>query len=172
MNIPTFTTKHAEYDDRWSRVCNGKETPGEYQQAMMILVQQALDSGLHFTTDVYRYVRERADFIPAEAWDLQYKMAVENGVMGMEIYMARDALREQGYREASAEALKSLELGQILGTLSVNHKRIHKCTIQKIFGYWITFSGKMGTNLVTFETEARHVPNMIAKAVERGWRHV
>lgn len=171
MNTPTFNTKSSAYRDHWGDVEHGRAEPGEYHIAMMNIVQAALDSGIHYTTDVYGYVREHADFIPAAAWDLQYSMAVEGGVMGMEIYSARASITAKTERDANTAALQSLAPGQALGTLSVNGKRVNKCALESIDGYTLLINGKTGKYRCSFHVDARHIPGMIERAVQRGWRN-
>lgn len=170
MNIPDFAAKPRTEYERWTPVVAGKQEPDEYQRAMIELTQAALDAGLFYNTDVKAHVREHCTFIPDELWTLQFNQPVEGGVVGMEVFYARDYIREKGYREADALALHGLNAGDILGTLHVNHKRIFKCKIDRIEGATVYFSGMAGSYPCTFSTQARHVAGMITKAEARGWR--
>lgn len=172
MKLPILDAKNGSWSERWTPVRSGRQNPDEYQQAVMDTVQKALDSGLHYLTDVYTFCREHMDFIPADWWDMQFNQAVERGCMGMEIYMARDTLSEQVIREENWKAMTTLVIGQNLGTLYVNTKRATGCTIieMDVATCQIKFQGKMGKNTVQFSVRSGAIQTMIERAIARGWR--
>lgn len=167
----TITPEH-KYYDYWKPVEAGEVEPDEWQSRLMEVMQKAIDTGLFYTVDVNKWIKEHNDFIPVEWWDYQYKPGhlVEGGIMGMECYMARSSLAAKKEREEDAEALKALSVGQSLGSLCVNTKRINKCKIIAIEERIVKFSGVVGRYPCTFETHARHVSTLIDRAIKRGWR--
>lgn len=170
MNKPDISPKH-KWSDYWRPVESGLREPDEWQRAIMDKVQEALDAGLFYTTDVHKYVMEHNDFIPAEWWSYQYSgTPVEGGIMGMELYMARSTLDKMKERAADDEVLKTIEVGKVLGTLCVNGGKTTKCVIKAIDGRRVTFSCKRGSYDASFAAQARAIPVMIERAVSRGWR--
>lgn len=172
MNLPDITPNW-KYYDYWKPVEAGEVEPDEWQTALMEIMQKALDNGLFYTVDVEAWIKANNDFIPAEWWSYQYpppKTQVEGGIMGMELYSARSALDKKRERDADAEALKHLSEGQVIGTMSVNNKRVNKCAVLSIRGREIVFSGVLGRYQCTFHTSPRYVQGMIEKAIKRGWR--
>lgn len=173
MNLPNISPTHDYYPYWYSGVMSGATSPDEWQAALMSLTQQAEDEGVFYTKDMMAYFKAHADFIPSEWWSYQYlppKNEVENGIMGMELYSARCALRAKREREADIKALESLFVGQKIGAMSVNHKRVNKCVIESIKGNTVTFTGVTGRYGCRFWTEARNVQGMIDYAIQRGWR--
>lgn len=172
MNLPGISPKF-DYYKYWytGGVINGETSPDEWQAALISLVEQGLSDGVYYTKDMRAYIKDHADFVPAEWWDYQYTgHEVEGGIMGMEVYSARCAIRERKEREANIKALESLFMGQVMGSMSVNYKRVNKCVVESIEGSKVTFTGVTGRYGCRFSTEARNVQGMIDYAVQRGWR--
>ena len=166
----TITNKH-DYYHYWQKVISGEVAPDEDQSKMIAIVHQARDTGLFYNRDVIAYIKKHNDFIPEYAWGLQLeRSAVENGIMGMEMYSATSYLREKKIREDNDLALQSISDGQYFGSLSVNGKRYNKCQVTSINGRTVNFTGLAGRYTVTFWTEASSVQGMIDKAVDKGWR--
>jgi hypothetical protein len=174
MNLPNINHDH-DYYKYWytSGVENGTCVPDEWQSTLMNLVEQAENEGVFYTVDLMRWMKTNADFIPVEWWDLQYlppHTEVEHGIMGMEVYSARCAIREKKEREADQLALQNIEVGQSFGSMSVNRKRVNKCVVKSIINNTVTFTGVTGRYGCEFWTNARNVQPMIEDAVKRGWR--
>lgn len=172
MQLPDISDKR-DYYSRWteSGVINGETDPDEWQQKLIDLHKQAEDAGLFYVADVYKYIRERADFVPQEWWDLQYSLTpVEHGVMGMEIYMAGQYIQEENRRKRNQEALKSVWVGKEYGSMSVNRKRVNKCVVKAIKDNIVTFTGVTGRYSCEFWTAAENIPSMLAQAHAKGWR--
>jgi hypothetical protein len=170
MNFPNISPKH-DYWNYWKPVQNGTTEPDEWQSALMNLVDEALNQGVFYSDDMHDWVKNHADFIPLEWWSYQYSgTKVEGGIMGMEVYSARKALEEKKKMEANKKALENIAISQIMGVMSVNGKRVNKCAVKSIDGGMVTFTGVTGRYDCEFRTEARNISNMIANAVNRGWR--
>lgn len=170
MNTPNLQTNKIQWT-RWKPVVAGHESPDEWQQALINITKEAIESGLFYSTDVHEYVKKHADFIPVEFWPLQYdKNPVEGGLMGMELYMARSYIRESEIRAANNQALENLHAGDKLGTLCIKGKRYTGITVTEIKDCTVYAAGKAGKYAVTFNCAPSAIETMKNRAIERGWR--
>ena len=170
MNTPNFTPHHDTFA-YWEPVEHGRQDPDEYQTAMVELVRTGQAEGVFYQRDMREYVKQHADFIPAEAWDLfQATHPTEGGVMGYEVFHAVTYLREQKIRADNQAALATLTIGQKLGTLYVNGKRITKCVIESFDGFTVNMTGLAGAYPCKLWATAATIPSMIERAKAKGWR--
>lgn len=167
MNTPNM--QNHDYYSYWIPVETGKASPDEWQSALMSIVAQAEAEGVFYNRDMEKYIKEHADFIPADFWTYQYQTGreVEGGKMGMEIHSARCALREKKIREDNAEALKNLVTGQSLGSMICNNKTVHKCVIESFEDNWVIIKASIGKYGCTIKTEARNIEGMKRRYQER-----
>jgi len=167
---PKFTPQHDTYS-YWSDVADGHKAPDEFQSALIKVVQAALDSGLFYNSDVYKYVKEHAGFIPLEAWDLQFeKQPVERGIIGYEIYFARDTIRSAAERKSNQKSVDEFPIGTLVGTLSVNGKRYTGLTVVEYKHKEAHLVGRAGNYKVDVWCEPRNIAVMKQRAIQRGWR--
>jgi hypothetical protein len=170
MQMPNINSTH-DYYHYWMPVKNGNGVPDEWQSTLMNLVEDALNQGVFYSDDMRKWVKEHADFIPSTWWDLQYsRTPVEGGIMGMEVYSARCAVKNKKEREENEEALKNIEVGKEYGSLCVNGKRVNKCVVKSINNYSVVLSGVTGRYACEVTTSAKNISRMISNAVNRGWR--
>lgn len=169
MNTPNFTPQHDTFA-YWQPVAQGKQEPDEYQSAMIALVCTAQAEGVFLQRHMEKYVKEHADFIPPEAWDVyQSYQPTEGGVMGYEVYYAVSCIREAKIRADNQAALATLAIGQKLGTLYVNGKRINKCVIESFNGFTVNMTGLAGAYPCKLWTTAANISSMIERAKAKGW---
>jgi len=88
----------------------------------------------------------------------------------MEIYNAREAVKNKIAREENFAAMKSITVGQKLGVLYVNTKRANKCEVVELMPEHVVFDGTCGSRRYRFTVQARAIPGMIERAERRGWR--
>ena len=138
MQLPNISSTH-DYYEYWTKsgVISGETNPDEWQQKLINLHKQAEEAGLFYVADVYKYIRERADFVPQEWWDLQYSLTpVEHGVMGMEIYMAGQYIQAKNRRERNQKALKDAYVGKEYTVLDICEEEITSCELQGVDYYF------------------------------------
>lgn len=173
MIIPNYSPSRKEYNQHeyWMGVESGKTSPDEYQSAMMKLIKQAESEGIFYEKDMRRWMFEHTPFIPESAWFMQFETnQTEGGVMGMEVYYARSASRAIERRERNLAAAKTIQPGDVLGTLMVNNKKVTRATVEKIEGQSVTCRATIGRYGCTFTTEAANIEGMKARAIQKGWR--
>lgn len=176
MDIPQLgeevRARKIRRSDAWQPVINGQVEPDAWQQALMDAVKKAtVDEKLFYTTDVHKYVQEHNDFVPPEFWDLQFTgTPVEGGVMGMELYYARDALEKAKERAEDDEALKLYQAGQKLGTLYINGKRVTGAVVMGFDGRFVIVQGNQGRVRYEWRPRASSIQHMIDRARQRKWR--
>jgi hypothetical protein len=136
MNIteyPLPQTSNKSYE-RWIK-CESKDfIPNESQRYIMNLVSESLDQGLFYTRDVFTYVESKMkEILPV---DYQREIGeVENGVLGMEVYYARQAVEAIKQQNKANDILNNLKLteGKDLGTLKFNDgSTFHQVKINNI----------------------------------------
>ncbi|RPJ29184.1 MAG: hypothetical protein EHM33_02080 [Chloroflexi bacterium] len=163
-----FLQKDHEVFERWTPIAAGLRPPTEDENKLMAAVKQALEAGLYYETAVQKHVKEHADFIPPEAW--QIRGATEGGVMGYECYHARRAMDAFAERAENEEAVKAYCVGQKIGTLYINGKRTNALNITSIEGTTVIMLGKSGSSTVQVTIAARAIKTAKERAIARGWR--
>ena len=108
--------------------------PDDSQNFLMDLVAESLDQGLFYSRDIFGYVENKMkDILP---FDYQREIdQVENGVLGMEVYYARQAVEAMREQNKVNEVLNKLQLteGKWLGTIKFNNgTTIHRIKIVSI----------------------------------------
>ena len=166
----TPTERSYQTMEYWSDVIHGRQEPDEFQRALIDVTQQALDAGMFYTVDVDKYVREHAEFIPAEAWTWQYSTPVEGGIMGFHVYQANKSIEEAIRRAERIAATAKYLAGTRLGTLYINGKRYTGMTITSYEDGRCIMTGKAGKYIVTVKAEPAGIDTMIERAERRGWR--
>jgi hypothetical protein len=167
---PNFTPKHDTFA-YWTKVEVGTKSPDEWQTALIKVVQAAQDSGLFYNKDIYEYVKKNAEFIPADAWKLQFDShPTERGVIGYEIYFAGIAIREAARRKSNLEIEGRYPIGCLVGTLSVNEKKYTGLTVTEYKRGEVKLEGKAGSYKVTVVCEPRNIETMKQRAIDRKWR--
>jgi hypothetical protein len=152
--------------NNWKLCESNKFIPNESQQFLMDIVSEALTTGLFYTDDIYKYVVEKIHNILPIDYKTRESDEVKNGVMGMEVYLARQALANITAWQEEQESMKRLEIkpGKQIGSIrfyAMNFMTIHRVKVESISdGYSIKFpwhincSGIRGGKQVTFETSA------------------
>jgi hypothetical protein len=144
--------------------------PTARQQVAINAVAQALSEGVFYSRDVDKRVAELLN-VPPEVVASK-RTNVEGGDFGYDLYYARDYLRAQEKYKAEddASARLNLSVGDVVGTLMANYKRVTGCAVIAINGGQITLRGKMGKNTVELTVNARQIEAAISGAHSRGWR--
>lgn len=168
--VPSYPYCQNEHEvfERWTAIGSGQRAPTPDEAHLMEVVKQALSAGVFYETDLQKYVKEHADFIPAEAWDV--KGRTYGGVMGYEAYSARTAIENIATRLENQEAVKNYSVGQKIGALYINAKRVNALVIEKIDGTTVIMIGKSGSNTVQVSIAARAIETAKQRAIQRGWR--
>jgi hypothetical protein len=163
----------AEASTRWRAATNGAGTIELYMQQVIDAVQRALDAGKFYTTDVLASViTDLGSYLRPGDTEVG-KGEVEGGIFGMEIYYAREFIRNQSARKAlaDAEAKLNLQVGTSLGTLVFNDFKVNSnCVVEAIDGATITVAGKRGKYIVKLETNALGIQYALERAFSKGKR--
>ncbi|MDB5768031.1 MAG: hypothetical protein JWQ61_2845 [Collimonas fungivorans] len=163
----------AEASARWRAATNGAGTIEPYMQKVIEAVQRALDAGKFYTTDVLASViTDFGSYLRPGDTEVG-KGEVEGGIFGMEVYYAREFIRNQSARKALADAEGKLNLrvGTTLGTLVFNDFKVNtNCVVDAIDGATITVAGKRGKYVVKLETNALGIQYALERAFSKGKR--
>lgn len=173
MNAITFPlTKNCT--DAHNRMRALAHRVGPLTQGEMILidsVRRALESGLFYTQDVLAFVV--ADLKVSEEAQAIQANYVEGGLIGMEVYYARDYLddvRDRQENDAAAERL-GLHVGQKLPQLmfSRDYKMNSACVVTSVGfkGRTAKIEAKRGAQVLHIEASAVDIERAIERAKDR-----
>lgn len=141
----------------------------EDMAALKVAVAAVVDSGIHYTRDVYAAVVPQFEFTEEEL--ARERGRVEHGVVGMEIYYARDAVQRERAAVAEQEARSRLALkeGDILPTMKISvsgkgHRVIRKAKVTAVGAGAIAFDATLGGRRFSFTASAMQLENGIRVA--------
>lgn len=154
--------------DRWSAT----KPIDEGMAAMKVAVAEALDAGVFYTKDLVAKVVSEFDFTEEELSREINK--VENGVVGMEIFYARQAVerdRSEAAEEAAGERL-ALEPGKTLPSIKLflsgrGYRLLRKPTVLEIRNGQFVLEAAMGCRKYQITTTAVNIENGIQAALKR-----
>lgn len=110
----------------WREIKAGVRQPDADTQAVLDATESALKSGLFYATDVFRFVVEnlpKGFFTPRDmARQSNMLTTTENGMVGSEIYHARQVIEDRWARESARNAASQFSVGQALKNLPVNSR--------------------------------------------------
>ena len=167
--LPT-TMADALHD--WRVIQSGDRPPGPHRAYLRHLVAQALADGLFYAVDVRtRVISELGDLLTDELRTRNDARArTEGGVIGMEIFLAREALRLDAERREADAAHGRVQprVGLHLGTLIWHdHKRTLACQVTAVDGQSVTLTGRRGRREVTVRADAQYIERAIARTRAR-----
>lgn len=156
--------------ENWTSYQSYGFAPDARQKMVMDACIVALGQGCFYTDEVYLNVVKQLNI--DEATLTINTNNTERGNVGMDIYYARNAVREAIRWDviAKADAAMKPVVGLDLGTLCVAYKRTTNCVIASITGSSIVVSGKRGTSTVTFTGNAEILNLASVDAVKKNWR--
>lgn len=156
----------------WGAIRSGDAPPDPHRAYLKHLVEQALDSGLFYSVEVRaRVIEQLGDLLDEEMRARNPgRVRTEGGVIGMEIYLAREQLRHEAQQREAALAHGRVQprVGLRLGTLIWHdQKRTLACEITHIDGLSVTLTGRRGRREVSVTADARYIED----AAERTRQH-
>jgi hypothetical protein len=157
----------------WVPIAAGHREPVAHEQRLIDATQQALDSGLFYSSEVKAFVKaDFGDYLrPEDA--ARNRSNVEGGDFGYEVYYARQVIdaRAAAKRLADAEAALNLKPGTVLGSLVFSDYKLNtKCVVESVENSVVEIKGKRGAHVVIFTVNALSVQRALERAFEKGKR--
>lgn len=117
----------------WQAIETGRLEPSRDQRMLMDSAARAIDAGLHYTKDVWEFIKKDLPegFFSDE--DLaRNKNNVEHGDAGYEAYQAERAVEKLRDKALRLESVTRLSVGDTFKDIRVNHTNYSKGIIQSI----------------------------------------
>lgn len=151
-----------ECGDIWAEIRRGTRPLDPHRAYLKHLVAEALGQGLFYTAEVRPHIIGLLGDLLTEEMRTRNneRMRTEGGVIGMEIYYARDLLNKERERHEIRQAHDRVrpQVGQALGTLVwTDGKRATGCEVTAVDGYALTVRFRRGRSTYDCHCDARTI---------------
>ncbi|UBV45198.1 hypothetical protein LAJ19_20535 (plasmid) [Deinococcus taeanensis] len=151
-----------ESGDIWAEIRRGHRPLDPHRAYLKYLVAEALGQGLFYTAEVRPHIIGLLGDLLTEDMRTRNneRIRTEGGVIGMEIYYARDLLSKERERREIRAAHERIQprAGLVLGTLIwTDGKRATGCEITAVDGYALTLRFRRGRSTYDCHCDARSI---------------